>query len=298
VATYDTASLLANIRRRCSAPSSSPAGADDATLLALANDEVSYGLQPLLMKLRQDYFTATIDIPIVAGQAAYDIPARAIGVKLRDVGLVDSSGKFTSLDRMQIDQLDGLATTAGLPSAFYLQDTQLVLFPTPSGSGTLRVPYYARRNRLVLPSAVAVVTAVNTTTGVIGFNTLPSTIVTGTKVDLVRSTPHFRTLAIDQTATVSGLNVTVPAAAVAQLAVGDYLCVAGETAVPQLAVELHPVLAQRVAVLWMTESGSPSLQAGILALQNMEAAIVDLLSPRVDGEVEMLNSSSFYPVVE
>ncbi len=149
MATYDTTALVADIRRRASLPTTSASGTADADLLALANGEM-VELYAAVLGVREEFFVTDKDYAITAAQAAYAIPTRAAGARLREVVKVDSAGVRTNLDKMDLEDLNSLDTTSGEPTNFYLKGNKVYLYPTPSTTtGTLRLSYLRRPNRLV-----------------------------------------------------------------------------------------------------------------------------------------------------
>ncbi len=106
---------------------------------------------------------------------------------------------------------------------------------------------------------------------------------------MVPGTPNFQSLALDQTGTFVGSVFTFDEGIPAGIAVGDYLCTAGETPIPQMPTEIHTVLAQRVAEK-LTENGSPRLPAIQAGLKQARDDATVLLSPRSDGSIRPIVS--------
>lgn len=295
MATYDSAALLSLIRQLTTAPTATALGWTDADLLALVNHEQSKML-PAILEEREEYFVTYADTAIVAGTVSYRIDTRAIGSKLREVSHVDSDGQIHNLVEIQIEDLasrDSVET--GEPREFYLRGADIVLFPIPAASsGSLRQHYLRRPNRIVATTAGMAITTVNSGTGVLS-GTKPSTILTTTPCDIIRGTPHFDSLGDSKSpsAVVASTSVTF-APHITGVAVGDYVCLAGETVVPQLPVEFHPVLAERAAALLSQSNGHLEI-AQVLAgsATATERNAIGVLSPRVEGEVDVLGSHEF-----
>jgi hypothetical protein len=112
-------------------------------------------------------------------------------------------------------------------------------------------------------------------------------------VDLNRNIPGFESLKMDIQGdfNINTLIITFPSLTTLpdQLSVGDWVCLAGETVNPQLPVELHPILAQRVAVKLLEGMGdSNNLQLAQGKLKEAEAAVLGLISNRVEGEPQKI----------
>ena len=167
----------------------------------------------------------------------------------------------------------------------------MVLVPSPSQSGTLRLEYHRRPSALVTTSAVATISSINGARTVITTTaTIPSTIVSGISVDVVDNTPGFKTLVMDATttATTSGTTITLTAALPSSVAAGDYVCLAGESPVPQIPVELHPLLAQRTKAAALEALGDPKAVQAMQVCDRMRQSAMVQLSPRSKGSPRYL----------
>lgn len=243
----------------------------------MATQELQGRVADLVLSCMEEHFVVTEDVAIVAGTTRYRIPYRAIGMKLRDLFLVNGD-EVEPLERMPPD-LQGIDS-----GDFYVEGEHVVLVGEPTGS--LRFSYYRRPSKLVATSAVAVVASVNTGTDTITTSaTIPGTFSTSTPLDIVRAKPGFGCLAVDQTATVaSGTTITLNTDLPTDIAAGDYVCLAGESPVPQIPVELHGLLGQATACAWLEAQNDQSgLQAAVAKLQALEKAAINQLESRVEG---------------
>jgi len=291
VSNYTTATLLADIRLGAMLPPSGSATFSDAELLRLADREMQAGLVPLIMRSREEFFVSQQDAAINASAQlnSVRIPARAIGGKLRDLGLVDDGGALHIVSQISIEELENAA------SGFYVIGNVIKLWSAAGSwqTPTLRMSYFRRPSRLVAASAVGVVATITTATKTVTITSNPGTISTTTPVDLVRASPGYESLGDDLVATVSGTSLVFAATLPTDLAVGDYVCLAGESPVPQVPPELHPVLAQRVIVKCLEAMNDPSgLSAAQAKLQELQSDAIALISPRVDGEPKRFRNSS------
>src|SRR5690606_32266495 len=133
-------------------------------------------------------------------------------------------------DSLHLYRTDG--DTADRPRRFYLQANQVVLHPTPASADySLRLTYFRRPPKLVATSSVLTITSISDATL---HGTRPSGMSDSTPVDVVRAVPHFDSLVDATTPSSTTSNSVTLSAAPAGVAVGDYVCLAGETAVPQL----------------------------------------------------------------
>lgn len=269
--------LLSSIRNRCLLPSSSSLTYTDAQILAVAYDELLAWMLDLVLSARAENLVFTKDHTIVAGTVNYQLPYRA--VRLRDVFKVDANGNKDSLVYIEPELLDDQSR-----EGFRLEWNNIVLTPSPTVGGTLRVKYYMRPGMLVATSEAAVVTSV--VGSVVNISSAPTAFPTGaTNYDFIGAKPANPTLDFDQSATRSGTALTFSVAPPSTLAVGDYVALSGQAPVPQIAPELHPLLAQRTAATLMTAMGfHKDGQALMSAYGVMEGKAEKVHGFRVDGE--------------
>lgn len=274
--------LLAQLKRYGFIPNNTGSGSSltTADLCALVNDEASLYLTALIKSVRENHLETTQDITVVAGTAAYRLSSRASGNSLSFVQLLGSDG----YPQEPLPQVDGARATylgtTGTPVAFDFIGATVVLRPTPSAAGTMRVRYIQRLSRVVPEDEVGLISSINTGTNTVTISgTTPTAFVTGAVCDLVRGNPPFDTLSIDLTATVSGNDITFSSLPTG-LAVGDYVAMAGETPIPQVPPELHALLSKRVALVIARATSNPNKDDLAQEVETLRAAALSLLTPR------------------
>lgn len=158
---YTSDDLIAAVKRNMSFPTAQVTFSDD-DILQFANDELFLTQVPSVMQYHEDYFTFQgDDIALVINKSKYDIPYRAIGLKLNDVYYVDQQGSLRELsfvqptDRAFFQSNEGNLST---PYHFYIQANQVVMTPDigEGANGSLRFIYYLRPNNLVPNSRAAI----------------------------------------------------------------------------------------------------------------------------------------------
>lgn len=280
---FTTTDLIASIKRRASIPTSQNLF-QNADFLALANDAMSVVLIPLILSVREEYFVASLDHTITQDKFSYAIPTRAIGGKLRDVQLVSSSGDVQSLPRLWEEDRQSTLSTDSKFGFYLVGNTVEITKGTAVVGSTLRLVHYRRPSTLVPVSECAEVVSVDYALNQVTVSSLPSNFGTGIATDFGKGTSGYEPLAIDQTiVSVSGLTITYSSLPTG-LAAGDWVSLAGKACVPQIPQELHTVLAQDVAVKCLESMGDPKLGSAQQNLQMMQAAALQTISPRVDGE--------------
>ncbi len=253
--TWTTSELIDDIRAQ-GALSSDDSAFSDANCLAAANRALKAIFVPAIRSIRAEYYVTHVDETIVADQAEYRIPHRSATNSVRQVFWIDSASSKHELHPATVGETVEYERT-GRPVRYAVRDDRLVLLPTPNAAlGTLRILYERRPSSLVLPSACQDITSVDTTTD----SPAVGIILSGTeatfddlRVDVVRCKPPFslavRDALVDKK-TVFAIDYLqyTPNSWDSTPAVGDYMCLAGETCFPQIPVELHPMLALASAI--------------------------------------------------
>ena len=256
----------------------------DQEILDIAYDILLTDAQPFLISLRSEYYTKKTSTTIVSGTATYPINTRALGLSLREVKFTDSAGQVSNL--IQLSPEDINESTSGKPYAFYLEGVNLILFPTPDQSATLVQTYFQRVNRPVEATACALVTAIDTITGVVTAD-IPSGWTTSNTYDFISRNNGNDTLVKDLTPTAVGTTtITFTASDIpASLAVGDYITLAGETPYIQVPDEVVSLVVLLTCADLMESMGDA--QSSGMAFQKADRLKVGLsrsLMPRVQGE--------------
>lgn len=276
----DTAALIAAVRL-ASRVSNGSLYHEASTILALASDEQKTRIVPALLEARGGYLLYNKDVPLVADKAAYRLPVRAI--REAKVRLVDSTGKAVKpFERIAAQLVEDVQPTRGRARYWHPSNNSVVVVPTPSGTGdVLHVGYYRWPSALVEASECATVTVVGASTLTVS-GTPPAWLVVGAKLDVVKGTPAFESLADDVAVTgVAGSVVTLSVPADTE--VDDRLCLAGTTCLPQLPLAYHDVLVEATVARVHFEQGDRAAEASALARYGTKlAAAMSTLSPRTE----------------
>lgn len=298
---YTTDSLIRSVKRRIGAPENQSTFKEE-DFLAFINEELSLNLVPMIMSLHEDYLLFYEDIPLSAGQSEYTIPPRAVGNKLRDVQYVDTNSNVYEMTRVRVGDLPDFqgAYEVNNAYAFYIQNNKVVLTPPvqPSSSGSLRMYYYLRPAEMVSEDEVGIITGIDTLTGEIAVDRIPSDFSVSLKFDFYKFESPHRPLDIDLTAT--GINTTTrvvtfdPADIPSDLKIGDHLSIAGQSIIPQVPSDLHVVLAQYVAERILEAQGdSEGLRNAKVKSKELEAMAGNIIDNRVeDAPIKLVNRNS------
>jgi len=294
---FTTTSLLADIKRKSFVPISQITF-DDPALLDIADEEIQVGIVPFIMSAREEYLVDYVDYLVDGTTRSFDIPSRAIGAKLRDVTVLINPDNLDQPNERSLPQINAEDAVFNNNfnnflslAAFFIRDNQVILSPganTFSGQ-TLRLYYFKRPNKLILVTQCAQITGIIDNTAIV--NLVPTNFGSGGVLtissDIVKAKPPFKLLSMDLTITVdTSTNIaTFPANLTTYgIQIGDYICLAGESPIPMLPVELQSFLAQRVAVKLLAALGDDkNFQIASNRLLEMEKNIRGLIANRVEG---------------
>jgi hypothetical protein len=280
---YTTQNLLDAIEKRSFMPSNQNTFTTAEQLL-MADEEARTLVVPEILKLREDYLTVSLDYTTTASEQTYEIPPRSSGLTVREIHLLNSNNDVKDLSRTEIDRIKTYAT--GTPDSFYIQGNQIYLYPSPSAGGdTLRVYYPLRPSSFVQTTETAIITSIDTDNSIITCSGgVPSAWATGDIFDLKRDNGGQESWALDQTSTlVSGTSITF-ASLPSDLAVGDYVSLAGETSLVQFPAEYRDILAQAVATTMLTSMSAPGSDRAMKRLESMILGAREAFDNRTPGE--------------
>ena len=287
-ASYTTTRLLADVKRAAHFPTNQNTFTDD-DLLAMYNYEMQTYVVPMLMKVREGFFTRHVDYTIDSSNANYPIPERAIGSRLDDVQLVIGN-YIEQLRLIQVGQLDSQVGSPVGARAFTMQGNNIVLIPIPT-SGILRVYYHTRPSQLVKENACGQIISIDTALNQVVVGSVPSTFSLTSVLDLVSNTSGFDTEGEDLTlANLTGTTLTFNETLPTELKVGDWVCLSQQSPIAQIPVELMPLLTQAVVVKVYEIQGYDKLEAAAGKLDQMQVALMALITPRVEEAPKVINA--------
>lgn len=152
--------LIVSIKRRAAVPVDQITFTNE-DLLAFANEEMFISQVPSILQFHEEYFVEIAIVPLEANKSEYDVPNRAIGMRLRDIYYSDGTlipgkpyGNLVEMTRIGLDDVaffDNNSNTSNGYNKFYMRGNKIALAPTvgPSPTGMLVIFYYMRPNQLV-----------------------------------------------------------------------------------------------------------------------------------------------------
>lgn len=294
----DSDELIQSIKVRSATPISQITFSE-IDILRFAQEEIEMKLLPNILAVKEEFYVTETEIPLVPNKSLYDIPYRAIGGKVRHVIYKHPSNSLLPLANIPIENVLEYEASGNASQLFgvALQNDQLRLVPRVSATttGSLLLRYYLRPNKLVLMNRGARVKNINFTTGVVTVaigNTdpskVPQNITINTKIDFIKAKPSHKTYKFDiqplAVNTAAGTITFNPTDIPEELEAGDWICVAGETVIPQIPSELHSMLAQAVACRILEAlSDTQALQNATVKLQEMEQKLLNVIDTRIEA---------------
>ena len=298
---FTTADLLASINLRAFAPVDATTFTN-TDLLNLADEEIQTILVPHLMSMREEYFVTYKDISIVSGTNTYDIPIRAIGLGVRSVALVNTSGGIKPLPLLNITDI--ASTSSVGVQGFYVMNNSIILYPTPNNStDVLRVHYQRAPSKLVETSAAYLISAISgltpaTYTQFTSASTPPTNFIAGDYFDIIRQDGGQETIQMDfQPNTINtSLNVIAfPAGTItATTRIGDYVARTNESPLIQFPKEYRPILAQAVTVRVLQSMRLPGIEQEIDRLKQMLDGVKLLVGVRSIGQKKKIVTKNWW----
>ena len=296
MAAWTVTELLADVRKLGGLPSNAALGLADSDLVAHADVAMAASIVPHVMSMTEEFYVALFDYTLVSGQAAYRLPPRSIGGRLRDVQIVYGS-IINPLPRLEPTDTNGfVANQTGLPFGFYARSGSVILLPAASVSGTLRLSYFVQPGRFITTAAgtgYGVITGVtySTSSVVITYSAASNLFTAVPTVDVISARPPYEHLAVDGVKTASGIGtVTINNVNVSpQIAVGDLVTFAEQSPIVQAPNEAFSLLSHETA-LRVAESLKHSERIDILTekIDKLRKSASTVMTPRVDGKPQKI----------
>lgn len=292
MSTYNMTSddLIASVKRRAFLPNQQNTFLNK-DFLAFADEEMAMAIVPMILRMHEDYLLYTDIVAVENNISRYAIPYRAVGNKLKELAFQDATGNVFPMTRIDISELPYYNQQAyGRPYAFYVENNEIVLAPTNTyvSSGVfLRMSYFMRPNSLVMLNEVGIITSIDRMTGTLQLSNLPEAFNITKQVDLVQVRSPNKLLkfdisptAINTTSKTVMLNISdIPDS----LSIGDHICLAMQSAIPQIPSDMHVLLPLRVSARCLEAMGdTEGLQSANQKIGESDKQAEALIDNRVD----------------
>lgn len=150
---YTSDDLIEAVKRKISLPISQETF-DEDDILKFANEEMFISQVPSVLMYHQEYFVFPVEVPLEDNISRYQIPDRAIGLRMRDVMYKDTQNNVFEMTRVDAADKAFFQSNVGANSSihkFYIEGNSVVLLPEINNSvtGSLVFYVYLRPNQLV-----------------------------------------------------------------------------------------------------------------------------------------------------
>jgi hypothetical protein len=288
--------LVESIRLRAFIPDDT-ATYTDQDILNVANEEMDVQLLDKLLSLHEEHLTVHVDIPRNSS-GVYEIPYRAIGNKVRDVSLV-TGGQVYELSQVSIGELSDYsftnATIVDDLDKFYIESNFIKVLQPSRSYDSIRIHYYIRPSVITKMDKAGTISSINPSGNnyivQLASGSIPKTFTANMQFDIVgKKTPNkIKVWDLQPTSYNNSTGTFIfPRASlepfINEIIVGDYMCQAEESPVPNIPTEMHPVLAQLAAVHILESLGDSE------GLGNAERRLNKLITSTtklVDARVEL-----------
>ncbi len=156
-----TNDCIASIKRRISFPTDQSTFSNE-DLIAFLNEELMISQVPSVMMYHESFFVYKVQVPLRENVNRYQIPNRAIGMKLRDVMFEDEQGNLYEMTRVQDGDKAYFQANVGsnaVINKLYIEGNYVVLTPEVQSNPTGNLNFYIflRPNQLVENDRAAII---------------------------------------------------------------------------------------------------------------------------------------------
>lgn len=267
---------------------------NEEDIIEFLNMELQSTVTPVIQSTNEEFGVMSYDIAAPSLPATIRIPSFATGARLRSVQLINNNGIIQNIPRLDIDKIGQMNIWV---SGFYIKNNELVFYPSPPVfTGTVRLNYFRRSNKLVESLATGRITAIDTIGNLVTLDNAPTPSAdwtTGTVVDVIHGDSPFDFVARDVTlVNATGPVLEMDPADIAVLEVGDYVSLAGETAVAQfIPAEATYYLCQLAGARCLQALGdTEGYSVAQAKAEQMRQHLINLISDRIEGQPKRLVS--------
>lgn len=290
--------MIDSVRKRTMVPDDTSIFTDQ-DILDILNEELDVQVLEKLLTLHEEHLTTHVDIPR-NNEGVYEIPYRAIGNKVRDISLVNGSGRNAyvyELSQIGIGELPDYSFSIDSNTyldRFYVEGNEFKLINPSRNYDTIRIYFYIRPSVLTKVDQAGIISSiVNDGTNVtLELSQVGKNFTSDLVYDIVgkRSPNKIRGYDLTPVSVTTGTTGSIVFALsdiedfVGDIKVGDYVTVAEETPVPNIPTEMHPMLAQATAIHILEALGDTE------ALSNAEKRMMKMVNSvqtLIDDRVEL-----------
>lgn len=285
VNTYTTSDLISLIKLLGHVPQSNSTFTV-ANLLTLADLELRTAIAKQLKESNEGYFQTILEYD-QNSTGEYRIPSAAIVAGLYSVQIRNGQALWP-VSRQEVAEMTTTTFPSGGNYSYFIRGNTLFMLPIEFG-GVLRFTYERRLSKLVPTTSCAQVSSI--AGQVVTVTSVPSAWVVGDSIDLQAAQPQFDVLGTMEITNISGTDITLDGD-LTDLAEGDYLCLEGQSCIPQVPVEFQQLLAQRVVCkIYELQGYFDKMKAAEAKLEQMTNDLTALITPRTQSVPKVINPS-------
>lgn len=272
----------------------------DANLLSVMNMELKSKIIPMIDNQAEEYFIYYKDVTYDNSVRTYVLPSRTMSNKLKSVCFVDSTGQEVLLNRLRPVETNAQVDVRGstlspFKVGFFMKNNNIVIYINSiqgvANFPTLRFKYCRQPNNLVLSSACAQVSSINGTA--ITVTNVPSTFSTSVTYDMISNVPMFEAWQDDVVCTNITSLVMTFSSVPTSLAVGDWICLSGQSPIPQIPYSgwFDLLLQLSCAKCLEIHGDTMGFNVAMSQAKDMRDYCISMITPRVDDNPIKLSST-------
>lgn len=255
----------------------------DAQLLELLDDSLRSYIVPLLKSVRDEWFVkGTEDVtPDANGRIAMP---NSVASTVRLVWWMNN-GQPVPLPRIEPEaSFRYVNAGAGQPMGYTIKGYELQIWPNNVGSVSIRLEWMDRPPAMVLDESAGEIESHASLALTLADVPLAWQETTPTAVDLISNESPFSVVAENVTvSSLAGSVLTLSGISASLVEDGFWVADVGYSPLPNIPIELHPLLQQSVITTLYTGLGDKRLAGAVDLQKKMEADLRKTLAPRTQG---------------
>lgn len=281
--------ILASIQRRGFLPTGDETFSSE-DFRAILDEEIRAYVLPFLRECNEELLVRRYDVTTIPSSGRIRIGERFGVESVKAIyGSTDNGTTFQPLTRLEPEES---ARYQGGPSqgCWYFEDDFVCLVGSPVQYTQVRLTHYLRPSRLILESECNVVASVDVARLVVTTTATTAGILSGGYYDIVSARPGLRVLNVDSPGTAVTTTVTFDDVIDAAVQAGDFVCMPGESPVPNIPADLLPMLVQRAVCVCLGAKNDGALAQHQARLAQMEGAARSAFTVRSQGTPRFIQS--------
>jgi len=281
-----TSSLLVQTVKQKSAMTTGQMGLSDNDILAIATRRLKTDIVADILNQGEEYLEYVDTIPLVSNQSYYRIPDRAIGQVIRHVYL-NYGGTRISISKVDDSDLESFNSTGTttMPYNFTIEGNYVRFLPsigTISNSTSMDLYYFMNPNVLTIESNCRQIVSINPAYTQFTIASTPSNFTPTLGYDFINHISGNEIINYNQICTSIATNVMVFPTPQTDVSVGDWICLAGQSPVPNIPELWQDLLVSlTVSEIQQLKQNTMGIQIATAETKRLTDAIDTITSQRV-----------------